>query len=193
MEVLLMRALVLVPLSFTVLAACSPDVVDIHAEATGSGTGGTQQVTSHAVGTGGFGGHSMGAGAGGASAVSVSSSSTGTGGSGGSVLTKVLTADTDVNQLATITVNAVNVSATQVLEGPFVITDVVSQYGYPLVSTPNGSCGAVSPQDPTLALPIAPAGALPQVHGVRGFVPAGSILCFMGSPGFVTVSGFRPY
>ncbi len=166
---------------------------DIRAESSGaSGTGG------HHIGAGGGSATSSTAGAGG--------SGPGAGGSGaGSCCAepvhvaghvKTITADSDPAQFATVVAAPVgNEQFFKAIDGPFVLTDATgsSSATFLLYSRVGSDCTTESATDPVLAFVETTGSTLSQVHGVRGFVPSGSVLCVSAGPGRLTISGFRPY
>jgi hypothetical protein len=152
----------------TCLAACS-NHVNITPETNGSGHG--------AAFPGGTGG----------------STSTG---STGAALAKVVTADTDIAQHASITTTstAPDPVSTKVLDGPFFITDVI-KLSYPLTTVQGTDCSV--PEDKH-TLVLSGSSSVTQVHGIRLPILAGQALCTQAGMGAgldynVTVLGFRPY
>jgi hypothetical protein len=150
------------------LAACSPDVTDIHAESTGpSGSGGH---------------HTQGAG-GASSSSSASSSGSGAGGNGVGA-GRVITADTDSTRLVTGSYVAMG----KLIDGPFVLTDAHASSSLSINLVSGATC-----DDQSQAKPVVGGGSVVyDAHGLRIFVPAGSSLCDgYGNPG--VYSGFKPY
>lgn len=110
------------------------------------------------------------------------------GGSAGAspVASKVVTADTDMAQYQSITIEIA--SPQPILQGPFFVTDVVADHPVALFTVTGSDCA--TPQTKVL---VAPQGTS-QFHGMRLPVLAGQSLC-QGptATGTLTVMGFRPY
>jgi hypothetical protein len=155
------------------MAACAGEV-NITAE-TASGT----------QGAGGAGPGSSGATGSGNGA----SSSAGTGGPG---FTKVITADTDIGQSVFFTTTStVSPDKEQkVIEGPFYITDAMTQSGSMLHLVQGNDCGVS--EDKLILMVMLNQNS--SIHGMRIPVLAGQTVCAVqGNYSRVTVLGFRPY
>jgi hypothetical protein len=110
------------------------------------------------------------------------------GGSAGAspVSGKVVTADTDMAQYQSTTVELS--SSQPILQGPFFVTDVLADHQVTLFTVTGGDCAAAQ----TRVL-LAPQGTS-QFHGMRLPILGGQSLCHgTTAPGTLTVMGFRPY
>jgi hypothetical protein len=111
-----------------------------------------------------------------------------TGGAAGAspVAGKVVTADTDMAQYQTITVELGSVQP--IIQGPFFVTDVLANHQVTLFTVTGGDCAA--PPTKVLMAPREPS----QFHGMRLPVLGGQSLCQgTTATGTLTVLGFRPY
>jgi hypothetical protein len=145
-----------------------------------------------ASGTQGAGGAGSSGATGRGSAVS---SSAGTGGPGPG-LTRVVTADTDIGQSVFFTTTSVvsPEKEQKVIEGPFFITDAISEGMVPLHLVQGNDCGVSEDKLIPLVMFYNQAGSTQQIHGVRIPVLAGQTICaIQGNNAKVTVLGFRPY
>lgn len=164
------------------LASCS-NKVTITAEQSGAQSGSTGSTMMMTAGSGASGPGGT-TGSGGAGTGGSSSSSTGTGAGAG----KVVTADSDIAQYQSITVD-LNVT-TPLLAGPFFVTDVYATAGVTLSTVSGSDCS--TPKTAVLQPPGS--GGVEQIHGIRLPILAGQSLCEGSSPsGTVTILGFRPY
>lgn len=148
------------------LAACS-NRVEIKPETTGSGA-------SH-PGTGG-------------------STSTGSTGSTGPAPPKVVTADTDMAQYASITTTttALDPVDTLIVEGPFFITDAIAVTS--VLTTVQGNDCSIPVEKHTIVLTGNVNTGVTQFHGLRLPVLSGQSLCVKSAINYnVTVLGFKPY
>jgi hypothetical protein len=135
-------------------------------------------------------GSSMTMGAGGSSSSSTTTSGTGAAGPG-----KVVTAETDIGQYQSITVNFSGnaVVPLKVIDGPFFVTDVYGSSVQPLDIVQGTDCSVM--QGHTQVLGTLFMSPPDQVHGIRLPVLVGQTLCaYPGGPqNPITVLGFRPY
>jgi hypothetical protein len=142
----------------------------------------TAEKASGTEGAGGAGSSGVGSGSG-------ASSSTGTGGPG---FAKVVTADTDIGQSVFFTTTStVSPDKEQkVIEGPFYITDAMSQSGSMLHLVQGNDCG-VSEDKLILMIML---NQNSSIHGMRIPILAGQTVCAVqGNYNKVTVLGFKPY
>jgi hypothetical protein len=128
------------------------------------------------------------AGSGGSVATSTTGSSIGgTGGStGAGAVNKVITADTDLGQYQSISVDLLTMQP--LVQGPFFVTDIVAGNTTTFFTVAGNDCTAPF----TMVLTETPGGLL-QFHGIRIPILAGQSLCHQPNNGTLTVLGFKPY
>jgi hypothetical protein len=172
------------------ITACSTRVNIMAETTTGSASGSSSSSSLSTAGSGASG--PGGTGTGGATGSGVSS------GAGAAGPGRVVSADNDIAQYASIVIVAGAGGSQKVVEGPFFVTDV---YGINWVldtvsgsdcSIPQGQHVSVLHTDEVLN-----SASPPQIHGIRLPVLAGQSLCLQVPAQWngvtVTVLGFKPY
>ena len=173
------------------IAACSAQVsitAEKAAAVSGSSSGSSMNVTGS--GASGPGGTGSATGTGGSTGTG---SSTGSGASGAG---KVVTADNDIGQYASISLVPLKID--KVVDGPFFVTDLYcannGNSALTLDTVTGGDC-SVPAASHTVVLAVngnVPY-SVPQAHGIRLPVLSGQTLCGTVGSSACTVLGFKPY
>lgn len=125
-----------------------------------------------------------------------STGSQGSGGSSAQAHARMVTAETDIAQYLSGTVDspATAGESVKVAEGPFFLTDALGDAYFSLYIVSGGGCPSdVSSMRPIVQAPpisFSSSGYPGQIHGIRLAVQSGQSLCSNSALNFV---GFRPY